>query len=376
MRNKAICSIILRVDFLEREYNMNKRFYTMVKRCIALCCAVAFCSVSIIAYADEDVNTLEQKTNELQNQLDKLNDELNILSDEITALTSQIDESNSALEKAALDLEAAKLNEQIQYDAMKQRIKYMYENGNTSFLHMIFSSESMADFLNNTAFVQNITEYDRKMLLEFQDSRTNVEEREAELQQKQEHLVELQDSLNARYQELNDAIASTSGDLQVSSDALAKAKAAQEAANTAANNNTGNANSSSSSSNTASGSSPEDSTEVSSSDLVLLAAILQCEAGSSNYDALLAVATVIMNRVASSKYPNTVYGVIYQSGQFSPTWNGSLKRVLSRGPASLCYQAAQDALNGSRLSSVSGCYSFRSSSTGHYGTLVGGNVFF
>ena len=355
---------------------MNKRFYTMVKRCIALCCAVAFCSVSIIAYADEDVNTLEQKTNELQNQLDKLNDELNILSDEITALTSQIDESNSALEKAALDLEAAKLNEEIQYDAMKQRIKYMYENGNTSFLHMIFSSESMADFLNNTAFVQNITEYDRKMLLEFQDSRTNVEEREAELQQKQEHLVELQDSLNARYQELNDAIASTSGDLQVSSDALAKAKAAQEAANTAANNNTGNASSSSSSSNTASGSSPEESTEVSSSDLVLLAAILQCEAGSSNYDALLAVATVIMNRVASSKYPNTVYGVIYQSGQFSPTWNGSLKRVLSRGPASLCYQAAQDALNGSRLSSVSGCYSFRSSSTGHYGTLVGGNVFF
>ena len=53
-------------------------------------------------------------------------------------------------------------------------------------------------------------------------------------------------------------------------------------------------------------------------DLVLFAAILECEAGSSGYDGLLAVATVIMNRVESPRYPNTLKGVIYQSGQFSP----------------------------------------------------------
>ena len=47
----------------------------MVKRCIALCCAITLCSISIISHADENVNTLEQKTNELQNQLDKLNNE-------------------------------------------------------------------------------------------------------------------------------------------------------------------------------------------------------------------------------------------------------------------------------------------------------------
>lgn len=370
MRNKAICSIILWVYFLEREHYMNKRFYTMVKRCIALCCAITLCSISIISHADENVNTLEQKTNELQNQLDKLNNELNTLSAEITSLTSQIDESNAALEKAALDLEAAKLNEELQYDAMKQRIKFMYENGNTSLLHMIFSSESMADFLNNTAFVQNITEYDRKMLSEFQNSRINVEEKNTELEQEQERLAELQASLNTRYEELNAAIASTSDNLQVSEDALAKAKAAQEAASNA------NVSSSANTSSSSSDSSSSETTEVSSSDLVLLAAILQCEAGTTNYDALLAVATIIMNRVSSSRYPNTLYDVIYQSGQFSPTWNGSLKRVLANGPSSLCYQAAQDALNGSRLSSVSGCYSFRAASTGHYGTVVGGNVFF
>ena len=106
-------------------------------------------------------------------------------------------------------------------------------------------------------------------------------------------------------------------------------------------------------------------------DLVLFAAILECEAGSGGYDGLLAVATVIMNRVESPRYPNTLKGVIYQSGQFSPTWNGSLNRVLERGPSSLCYQVARDALNGKRLSSVSGCYQFRAAYTGHIGTIVG-----
>ena len=76
-------------------------------------------------------------------------------------------------------------------------------------------------------------------------------------------------------------------------------------------------------------------TNVSTTDVALLAAILQCEAGS--YDGMLAVATVIMNRVASPAYPNTLRAVIYQSGQFAPTWNGSLNKVLSKGASSTAY---------------------------------------
>ena len=149
-----------------------------------------------------------------------------------------------------------------------------------------------------------------------------------------------------------------------------------EAAQTAANNT------SSSSGNTDSGSSGGNTTitvpdtPAETTDLVLFAAILQCEAGGYNYDGILAVATVIMNRVASPLYPNTISGVVYQSGQFAPTWDGSLSRVLQRGPVSLCYQVAQEALGGARLASVSGCYQFRSASTGMSGINVGGNVFF
>ena len=150
----------------------------------------------------------------------------------------------------------------------------------------------------------------------------------------------------------------------------------QKAAETAANNT------SSSSGNTDSGSSGGNTTitvpdtPAETTDLVLFAAILQCEAGGYNYDGILAVATVIMNRVESPLYPNTISGVVYQSGQFAPTWDGSLSRVLQRGPVSLCYQVAQEALGGARLASVSGCYQFEAQVPECPGSTLGGNVFF
>lgn len=341
---------------------MRKKMKTRVRRLLSLSCAIAVFSSCLPSYAD-DVDNLRQETNSLQNQLNQLNQELNTLSSEITTLASQIEESDAKIEKARLDLAAAQLNEEMQYTAMKKRIKFMYESGNPSFLHMLCSAKSMADFLNRTEFVQNVTEYDRKMLEELKELRVDIEEKEQNLQKEQEALVSMQATLDERKNALHTKINSTSDELELSAEALANAEAAQDAADRV---ETSSPDSSTSESNP---------TEVPTDDFVLFAALLQCEAGSSNYDALLAVATVVMNRVESSRYPNNLYDVIYQRGQFSPTWNGSLKRVLSKGPASLCYQVAQDALNGKRLASVQNCLYFNASWTGKPGTIVGGNVF-
>lgn len=356
---------------------MKKRLKAFSRTTIALLTAALVCSPFTKAYADDTVDSLEKQTNGLQNQLDSLNQDLTSLSAEITDLASKIEDTDASVQKAELDLAAAKLDEQLQYDAMKKRIKYMYETGNTSLLQIIFSSESMGDFLNKAEFVKNITEYDRNMLDELQKVHELVAKKDSDLKAEQASLAEMKTNLDQQEQELNDKISSTSGELQASSEALAKAKEAQAAAAQTAANNT-----SSSSGNTDSGSSGGNTTitvpdtPAETTDLVLFAAILQCEAGGYNYDGILAVATVIMNRVASPLYPNTISGVVYQSGQFAPTWDGSLSRVLQRGPVSLCYQVAQEALGGARLASVSGCYQFRSASTGMSGINVGGNVFF
>ena len=388
---------------------MKKRLKAFSRTTIALLTAALVCSPFTKAYADDTVDSLEKQTNGLQNQLDSLNQDLTSLSAEITDLASKIEDTDASVQKAELDLAAAKLDEQLQYDAMKKRIKYMYETGNTSLLQIIFSSESMGDFLNKAEFVKNITEYDRNMLDELQKVHELVAKKDSDLKAEQASLAEMKTNLDQQEQELNDKISSTSGELQASSEALAKAKEAQAAAAAALKKKqeeekrktgmleykyvllvmsnfamlqTASKNTSSSSGNTDSGSSGGNTTitvpdtPAETTDLVLFAAILQCEAGGYNYDGILAVATVIMNRVASPLYPNTISGVVYQSGQFAPTWDGSLSRVLQRGPVSLCYQVAQEALGGARLASVSGCYQFRSASTGMSGINVGGNVFF
>ena len=99
------------------------------------------------------------------------------------------------------------------------------------------------------------------------------------------------------------------------------------------------------------------SINASADDITLMAALLDCEA-IHDYEAMLAVATVIMNRVESPRFPNTIRGVIYAKGQFEPTWTGRLDAALRRGSQSLARQAATDAVNGKRLAAVANCYYF------------------
>lgn len=100
----------------------------------------------------------------------------------------------------------------------------------------------------------------------------------------------------------------------------------------------------------------------SQADLRLMSAIIFCEAGSESYAGKLGVGIVIMNRKASSSFPNTIRGVVYQSGQFSPTWNGSLSSALARYDAGRftsanekdSIKAAKEVLTGRRNVVLSG----------------------
>ena len=95
-----------------------------------------------------------------------------------------------------------------------------------------------------------------------------------------------------------------------------------------------------------------------SSDLNLLAAVIYCEAGNQPYEGMVAVGAVVMNRVYSSSFPNSISEVLYQGGQF--TTAGMLEGVLANGSVpSSCYSAAQDALNGS--DPTGGCLYFNTS---------------
>lgn len=106
-------------------------------------------------------------------------------------------------------------------------------------------------------------------------------------------------------------------------------------------------------------------------DKELLAALIFCEAGNQPYEGQVAVGAVVMNRVNSGSYPNTISEVIYQSGQFTPAMTGWLDSVRARsGYTESAMRAAEDALAGSNP--VGGCLYF---STGGGGYQIGDHFF-
>ena len=108
--------------------------------------------------------------------------------------------------------------------------------------------------------------------------------------------------------------------------------------------------------------------------VTLLAAIIQCEAGGEAYEGQVAVGAVVMNRVKSSKFPNTIEGVIYQKGQFTPVKTGVLAKRLSGTIKQSCYDAAREALAG--VDNTGGALFFCTKRPGKTGLEMGCHVFY
>jgi len=111
---------------------------------------------------------------------------------------------------------------------------------------------------------------------------------------------------------------------------------------------------------------------VGGDDTRLLAALIYCEAGIETYNGKLAVGAVVMNRVRSGAYPNTISGVIFASGQFTPAMNGKVARVYGGDIPEECWEAARAAINGE--TNVGGATHFRRAGN-HEGLLIDRQVF-
>ena len=110
-------------------------------------------------------------------------------------------------------------------------------------------------------------------------------------------------------------------------------------------------------------------------DRYLLANLIYCEAGNQPYEGQVGVGAVVINRVRSAVYPDTVVGVIYQNRQFSPVASGRLALALAENRASAaCYQAADAAMQGQ--TTVGNCVYFRTPIPGLTGLQIGGHIFY
>ena len=372
------------------------------------------------------VEELERQREEQQSQLDSLKEYQINLSDELTELNNGLQEISNELadtqdEIAAknVEIEAAEsriaeltTRSESQYEAMKKRVQYMYENGNQSYLELLLGSSSFSDFLNRMEYAKSIYDYDRQELSDYQDTLAELKQQKEDLETAKEELLAAEqtkqeqkskaDSLVAAQQEKISAAKSDVADAETEiadTDAeIARQKAyeeeleAQKAKEDAARQeeirrqeeelinsqqpdasyNNANPDGTSTGDNTT-GSDTSGGGAVNASDVAMLAALIQCEAGGESYEGKLAVGSVVMNRVDSSYFPDTVVGVIYQSGQFSPVASGRFAVVLSSGADASCVQAATEVLAGTRTLN---CLYFRRNNGLINGTVIGNHVFY
>ncbi len=333
---------------------------------------------------EAELEGLKGEHKSLKAEVKDLNKQLTEISERLADLEQQIADKEIEIAHTQDDLAKAREKERWQYDCMEQRIRLSYHKMGTNFIEALLNAESFAEILNLTNYVASMVKYDNQQLDEIIENRQYIESEEARLAQENEDLKLLKLQAEAEQSRVNDLVNQKSKTMEKYADQIEDAekealeyeaqlkelekdlealkkkyeeelRLSQEAANAAW----------------------RDISEVSfaEGDLKLLANLIYCEAGAEPYAGKLAVASVVINRVRSSKFPGTVVGVIYQKNQFSPVKSGRLDMYLAVDKANAdCYRAAQEAMNG--YTNVGNCLFFRTPIEGLVGINIGGHVFY
>lgn len=162
---------------------------------------------------ESTLKELEGKKSDTAAYVKELDRNLSALAGELTKLEGDISRKEEQIEEAKAELETAKVTENRQYEDMKLRIQYMYENGQTGLLESMIQSESIAELLNRAEYASQITSYDRKMLEEYRKTRQEVALKEEALKTEHQELLTLQDSTKAKQSSVKTLMASKEAEL-------------------------------------------------------------------------------------------------------------------------------------------------------------------
>ena len=348
---------------------------------------------------EENLDKLNEQKNSLQGALSTLNTELSQVSNNLSELEAKITDKEAEIE--ALDQDIAQVQEELQtaialkdeqYESMKQQIKFIYEKSDYLYLELFFSAGSFSDFLNKNNYIEQLSSYEEKVLQDYKDAQAAMEAKEAELQLAMEQLERDKEELGeykvqvvAEQSRVSGLVSKTANSINATDSQISEAEAEALAYEKRIKEQEENITALKAKlaeeirlAQLASQSSWRDISEVSfaDGDRYLLANLIYCEAGGEPYAGQVAVGAVVMNRVLSSVFPDTVTGVIYQNGLFSPVASGRLALALAEGKATgSCYQAADEAMKGA--TNVGNCVFFRTPVDGVTPKYrIGGHIFY
>lgn len=332
----------------------------------------------------EDINGLKQEQRNLQKELNGLNEEMTQVCEHLEDLENQITEKTEEIELTEAELEQAIRTEENQYESMQIRVRKMYERNESNYITSLLQAGSFGKLLNLAAWFERVEVYGQDKLQEYRDNRDYIEQTKERLQTEKTQLDNLKVEAEAEKSKVAGLISQVSISISKYKDEIADAekkaleveaqlkkseedlkvlkkkleeeiRLSQLAANATWRNIS--------------------DVTFADGDRKLLANIIYCEAGSEPYEGKLAVGAVVINRFLSSKFPDSIVGVVYQKGQFSPARSGRLELALASDLANAdCYKAADEAMAGK--TNVGTCVFFRTPVPGLSGTNIGGHVFY
>lgn len=366
-----------------------------------------------IEKSQKSVDTIKETKENLDSLADKFDSRLEVASSELSDINSDMQDQqtkiNGLTEKlAAAEEELAKIEAELKeaqadldakYSAMKKRIQYMYEKGTPSSLDMFMGSSSLGEYFGAKKYIKAIADYDAKTIAEYKKAADNVaakkekaeadklavEEERAALEAGQAELDELFQDQVLKREEIADLITSASSVISMTDEQLKEAEAVVKTLQKQLDEQNANVENLKKQleeekrlQELSDAEKWRDMSDVaiSDDDEYLMANIIFCEAGNQPYEGQVAVGAVVMNRVKSSAFPNTIREVIYQKGQFEPVLTGRYAIALAKNEATeSCYKAARAAMAGE--TTVDDCLFFRTPISGiNYKYKIAGHIFY
>ena len=142
----------------------------------------------------DDIKELENSKDNILKYVKKVDKKVEAVSETLSGLNKQIEQSRKDLDKLEEEFRIAEKYEKEQYETMKKRIKYMYENGGSeSYMDIVFSAKNLSDFLNRSEYIEKISKYDSNLFTQFVQTKNDTELRRIQLEGKIDEIAGLQE---------------------------------------------------------------------------------------------------------------------------------------------------------------------------------------
>ncbi|MBR5336686.1 MAG: cell wall hydrolase [Lachnospiraceae bacterium] len=350
------------------------------------------------ARTEREKQETEQQKKETEAYLSEVNKRAIDLNTEAASAQQKYEDKRQEVSDTAQELKSAEEQVKLQYENMKKRFKFIYEKGTTGYIEVILESRSISEMINRTQYVSKVLESDKALLEAFKGKVLEINGLKQKLEQDESDLKVLSADANNKLAQARNSIEeakqtireqdATIRDQEESirdkEDEIAVSAArikALEKEILIADKEIGTTGGTKGEQTTEQKVTKTDSVSVGASDRDMIAAMIWCEVGAEGMEEKKGVASVIVNRLKSTRYPNTVQAVLFQNMQFAPTWemtsDGTTSKfmlALANGAPSACYSAADWALAGN--SNVGDAIGFKLASTGIEGIVIGKVVFF